>query len=571
MAKKNKHPYAGAGNKDITMGFNNGIQESMDKTSSDIASLNNNTMTLPQKQKAKTDSKGGTKLDDAGKQPDTTTETSEVVPEEESGHKSWAEMLEDDDLEKRIQDYERAGWDNLGYDDQRLYLDLVNESSKRSPADAYKKNRASNQNHANLMHNVLNYKSNYKNTSELAKSRDKTMKDLEGQEGKEKGTYGYLPAFLFGDFGNYKGASTGSTKKYHVLDSRTGESIGTTSQKNLNDWNKNWKTYLKENGLKLSEPDENGHVNLVDSDGRTLDTFDSKEEAESFVKNPYKLGELAEERFWVKDRDGNRMHAVSKEDAREQKKALNEMYAPERKKAWATFLHHMANSFGTGLLNSARALSDLEPNVQSSWAKELQKRIDGNNELYYNNEKEKSNSVRKLMELADMGVINLNNMNNENISRMKALYGEEFVRNLMNTLGKQEFEKLASTDMYKNWTPEQQKYYQQWSAMRGTAPVNETLLAIASGEKTFSDVARKWSTQTKNELAKMGIEVRIVEEAVNKAILENKMTQAQADVIKELVGEQLKAAELSNKRQIQQMATESANTLAKILDAAIPG
>ena len=225
------------------------------------------------------------------------------------------------------------------------------------------------------------------------------------------------------------------------------------------------------------------------------------------------------------------------------------MYAPERKKAWATFLHHMANSFGTGLLNSARALSDLEPNVQSSWAKELQKRIDGNNELYYNNEKEKSNGVRRLMELNDMGVINLNNMNNENIARMKAIYGEEFVRNLMNTLGKQEFERLASTDMYKNWTPEQQKYYQQWSAARGT----------------------KWSAQTKNELAKMGIEVRIVEEAVNKAILENKMTQAQADVIKELVGEQLKAAQLSNKRQIQQMATESANTLAKILDAAIPG
>ena len=537
----------------------------------DEASLGNDPKKL--KPKAKTDSKGGTKSGTSGaeKQPDTITETSEVVPEKESGHKSWAEMLEDDDLERRIQDYERTGWDNLDYDDQRLYLDLVNESSKRSPADAYKKNRASNQNHANLMHNVLNYKSNYKNTSELAKSRDKTMKDLEGQEGKEKGTYGYLPAFLFGDFGNYKGASTGSTKKYHVLDSRTGESLGTTSQKNLNDWNKNWKTYLKENGLKLSEPDENGHVNLVDSDGRTLDTFNSKEEAESFVKNPYKLGELAEERFWVKDRDGNRRQAVSKEDAREQKKALNEMYAPERKKAWATFLHHMVNSLGTGLLNNARAMSDLEPNVQSSWAKELQKRIDGNNELYYENEKGKSNSVRRLMELNDMGVINLNNLNNENIARMKLLYGEEFVRNLMNTIGKQEFEKLASTDMYKNWTPEQQKYYQQWSAARGTAPVNETLLAIASGEKTFSDVARKWSAQTKNELAKMGIEVRIVEEAVNKAILENKMTQAQADVIKELVGEQLKAAELSNKRQIQQMATESANTLAKILDAAIPG
>ena len=141
----------------------------------------------------------------------------------------------------------------------------------------------------------------------------------------------------------------------------------------------------------------------------------------------------------------------------------------------------------------------------------------------------------------------------------------------MNTLGKQEFEKLASTDMYKNWTPEQRKYYQQWSAGRGTAPVNDTLLAIASGDMTFSDVARKWSTQTKNELAKMGIEVHLVEEAVNKAILENKMTKAQADVIKELVGEQLKAAKISNNRQVQQMATESANTLAKILDSVIPG
>lgn len=537
----------------------------------DVASLGNDPKKLKSKAKQKKSGGTGKQESNSNTQPDTTTETSEVVPEKESGHKSWAETLEDDDLEKRIQDYERTGWDSLDYDDQRVYLDLVNESSRRSPADAYKKNRANNQNHANLMHNVLNYKSSYKNTSELAKSRDKAMKDLEGQEGKEKGTYGYLPAFLFGDFGNYKEASSGSDKRYHVLDSRTGESIGTTSQKNLNDWNKNWKTYLKENGLKLSEPDENGHVNLVDSNGRTVDTFNSKEEAENFVKNPYKLGELAEERFWVKDRDGNRHLAESKEDAEEQKKTLNEMYAPERKKAWATFFHHMANSFGTGLLNNARAMSDLEPNVQSSWAKELQNRLEGNNKLYYDRERGKDESIQKLRELADASMIDLNNLNNENIARMKAIYGEEFVRNLMNTIGKQEFEKLASTDMYKNWTPEQRKYYQQWSAARGTAPVNETLLAIASGEMTFSDVARKWSTQTKNELAKMGIEVRIVEEAVNKAILENKMTKAQADVIKELVGEQLKAAKISNNRQIQQMATESANTLAKILDSVIPG
>ena len=42
------------------------------------------------------------------------------------------------------------------------------------------------------------------------------------------------------------------------------------------------------------------------------------------------------------------------------------------------------------------------------------------------------------------------------------------------------------------------------------------------------------------------------------------------DVIKELVGEQLRNAKLTNDRQIQAMVSDSADSLAKVIDAIVP-
>ena len=53
--------------------------------------------------------------------------------------------------------------------------------------------------------------------------------------------------------------------------------------------------------------------------------------------------------------------------------------------------------------------------------------------------------------------------------------------------------------------------------------------------------------------------------------LQNRMTQAQVDVIRELVAEQLQAAKLGNAQKIQQMATSSVDSISKIIEALIPG
>ena len=49
------------------------------------------------------------------------------------------------------------------------------------------------------------------------------------------------------------------------------------------------------------------------------------------------------------------------------------------------------------------------------------------------------------------------------------------------------------------------------------------------------------------------------------------MTQAQVDVIKELVTEQLRAARLSNDVMVKDMITSSVDSVAKLVDAVMPG
>jgi hypothetical protein len=96
------------------------------------------------------------------------------------------------------------------------------------------------------------------------------------------------------------------------------------------------------------------------------------------------------------------------------------------------------------------------------------------------------------------------------------------------------------------------------------------MIALASGKVKAKDFANKWNTQTRLSLAEQGLDIQRLEKVVEDAALKNKMSKAQADVIKELVGEQLRAAKLGNNAKALEMATTSVDSLSKIIDAVVP-
>lgn len=518
----------------------------------DEASLGND----PKKLKPKA---GGKKPDksDGEKQPDYTP-TYETEPKVKGPYDDW----DDDQIEKQIQMLEKSGWNDRSYENNKQYQDLTNLAAQRHPEDAQKRTRAVGANHASLLHNVMNYTNNYQNTSELAKSRDKAMKDLKGQEGKGRPLFTPTMSLIAGEYGDARFATSGSDKRYHVLDSRTGKSIGTTSKTNLNDWNKNWETYLKENGLKLSEPDENGHVNLVDSNGWIADTFDSKEEAENFMKNPYKLGELAEEKHYVRYPGGRKQYFDSKEEAKAERKAENAARHPERMKAIGQWLTMLGQGAAAMIGNNILMNAGQAPSIKTLMGQELQNRLEGNNKLYYKNEEAKSDSVRKLMELADAGMIDLNNLTNEQMAMFQSAVGKKNADMIMDKIYNQQLEREAAMD-FDNWPTEIKEKYGKWKAtVPSSAVVDNRFMALLSGDTSVRKLGNLWNTKTKLELGKDKATLDHLEKVVEAARIQNHMSQAQADVIKELVAEQLKAAKLSNARAKQEMATATVDAIA---------
>jgi len=231
----------------------------------------------------------------------------------------------------------------------------------------------------------------------------------------------------------------------------------------------------------------------------------------------------------------------------------------------------MANSIGTSALNYASDMAGEGRPYKSIQQQEQEDRAKANQAMYYKNEEAKNDNVRKLVQMADAGMINLNNLTNEQMAMLIGAVGREKASQLINKLGNTQIDKFLAMDFAKNWDDETKNAYRSWMAQQGAGPANDLMIALASGKTTYQDVAKKWNTQTKYELAKNSVEYNALENALKEARLKTKMTEAQADVIRELVAEQLRAAKLSNNRQIQALATDSVNSVAKILDAVIPG
>ena len=433
------------------------------------------------------------------------------------------------EIRKEINALEMSKWDDSNPYARQRYQQLVNKAADHPDADSNDKDKAELVNTAWNLNNKKLYVSPYDEMRHSSEQRKAIEKSLKGGEGKERRLMGIIPSFLLGEYGNYKRSKIDKDEIYPIV-SPEGKTIGYMDKKDAEWYVNKENKKLGENDKKFSiGPKETTHYKI--SDGDTTYYFDDEQ------------------------------------SAKDKKKEIDKTNQPERLKAWGEFIYRLMNSISTNDMNLSSDLSGNGRPYQSIQQKDMESRLQGNNEMYYKNEMAKNDNIRKFVELADAGIINLNTLSNEQIATLGALIGKERVQQLISIAGKQEVQYMAATQMYKNWDKNQRDIYTKWLVTEGSGPANETFLSYANGELSASDLAKRYRMQ----LAKGGLEIKAVEEAVRKAGLENRMNQAQVDVIKELVAEQLKAAKLTNNQRIQEMATSSVDTFAKLIDAVLPG
>lgn len=384
-----------------------------------------------------------------------------------------------------------------------------------------------------------------------SKQRDDLESQITRGGGKERPIRGILPSFLLGDYGDISLASVKSNERYNIYEpdvspddtidmssvKKMKSDYSSSTKKQLKKINKDFARSIKDAGMTISKPDKDGKVYLIDRTGEKVYAFKSKKDANKYINSHYSLAGIHPSSTYRVKKGGESYGFGSKDEAKDYAKQLNRESRKERLGAWMEFLHRLSNSAITDLNNLNSDMAGEGRPYQSLHSQDMTQRLKSNNDMYYANEEGKNTNIR----------------------------------NLVNQLNQQNLDRVLSTDMYQNWSPDQRQAYMAWAATKGAGPSTELLLAIASGKTTADSVARKWNTRTKQELAKNSVELEALETAVKKALLDNRITEAQADVVRELVAEQLRSAKLTNNRQIQQMATSSVDSIAKIIDSIIPG
>lgn len=294
----------------------------------------------------------------------------------------------------------------------------------------------------------------------------------------------------------------------------------------------------------------------------------------------YELPKVVQDKQgWKLKYNGKDMLYKSEEEANAAKKELTERTKDERRNAWAQYLTHLGSGLGKGAIDflanaaswaaSGQLIGD-KLTGQSTWDKEINNRLEGNNKLYYDNESQKNSNIRRLVQLADEGVIKLTDLTNQEVALFISSMGKERAMQLLTSVGKNQIEKYLAMDWAKNWSQDLKNAYVSWAGSRGSGPANETFIALASGQTSLKDVANKWNTETKYSLAKDSKVLDQLDEAIKANQLTNKMTQAQVDVVKELVAEQLRAARLDNNARVKDMVTSSVDSVAKLVGAVVP-
>ena len=423
-----------------------------------------------------------------------------------------------------------------------------------------------------LLHDPDNYKDNYQAIIDTAGKRGIAEDMLSGSEGKEKGLYGIIPSFLMGDYGNYHLPKHETTKRYKLRDSITGEVIddgqGATANE-LKKLNEKIAQDRKERGWTFVNGRDGG-FDVIDMKGNVIEHFDNEKDAKKYLNGWYELSDdVASESHYV-SYNGKKMRYDTKEEAEQAKKELSKATRGDRAKAWAQFLYRLGDSTFTNAVNNASDFAGEGRPLKSLHSQEMNQRMASNNQLYYKNEEAKNDTVRKLMQLADAGMIDLNNLTNEQMATFIGAIGKEKASQIINTLKKQELDKFMAMEYWNGWTDDQRNALSAWFAQSGQGPQTDSMIALASGKVKAKDFANKWNTQTRLSLAEQGLDIQRLEKVVEDAALKNKMSKAQADVIKELVGEQLRAAKLGNNAKALEMATSSVDSLSKIIDAVVP-
>ena len=480
--------------------------------------------------------------------------------------KGWT----DDDLEHRIKLFEAKGWDDRTFDNTQEYLSLVNEALRRDPNNPDKQARADINKNSYLQHNKLFYNHGYQDIIDSSKLRSKAEDALSKSEGRNKPIMGILPEFLTKEYGNPWWATSKKNSRYKVLKNGkefgpyVGEPLSKKQIKRLNDAEKE---ALKRQGYYIWK-DPDGKYLVLDKHNVIQGEFKNEKAAEKWF-DQISAGDESGSTYTVTDTDGSKWAANSEREAKNLRKTFNDLSAPERKKAWGQFLYRMLDSITTNNLNYVSNVAGQGMPYKSVHQKDIEDRLSKNNEMYYKNEGDKNSNIRKLMAMADAGMIDLNNLTNEQIAMMSGLYGQETIKQLVSTLGKQKLAKQAAQDLA-SWPSDLRDIYLGWRGLEGAPVADKQLMALLAGETSSKELGNIWRTETKLELSKMGINVQQLEQAVEQARINNKMSRAQADVVKELVAEQLKAAQLSNAKITQSMVTESANAIANIISQFIP-
>ena len=426
-----------------------------------------------------------------------------------------------------IEDHTNMG--GVSTSTSRRYQELTKELADIT-GDAADKAKAVAAENAALGRNPVLYKNPYDAISESANNRKRAEEVTKNMEGHPKAIRGILPDFLAGDYGNYHKAKIVQKEYYDVYDDK---------------------------GELVTGP--------VDKEAAEIMIDRAKYDNLEYQMKP----NPEYTKYYVYDNNG-RIYGASRseKEADYMKNDLDEETKAERKRAWAELLGRSLNSFATANINSANDVLG-QANVQSLHQQDLEDRIKSNNELYYKNELAKNENIRNLTKLSDEELAKIVGNSNNNVALLTYLIGEKRVNNIMDILGKQELEQSAAQAMAK-WTPEQKNAYYTWTALVNDRDINDKLAGLISGKTSMDYYANLWKKQTNIKLAKDSAELQALEKAIEAAGLQNKLTTAQVDVIRELVAEQLQAAKLSNAQTIQQMATSSVDSLAKVIDAIIP-
>lgn len=424
-----------------------------------------------------------------------------------------------------------------------------------------------------LLHDPDNYKDNYQAIIDTAGKRGIAEDLLSGSEGKERGLYGIIPSFLMGDYGNYHLPKYETYKRYKLRDSITGELIddgqGATPAQ-LKRLNEQIAKDRKERGWAITTARDGGYDVISPKTGEVIEHFDNEKDAKKYLNGWFELSDEVADEQHVVSYNGKKMVYDTKEEAEKAKKELAKATRGDRAKAWAQFLYRLGDSAFTNAVNNASDFAGEGRPLKSLHSQEMNQRMASNNQLYYKNEEAKNDTVRKLMQLADAGMIDLNNLTNEQMATFIGAIGKEKASQIINTLKKQELDKFMAMEYWNGWTDDQRNALSAWFAQSGQGPQTDSMIALASGKVKAKDFANKWNTQTRLSLAEQGLDIQRLEKIVEDAALKNKMSKAQADVIKELVGEQLRAAKLGNNAKALEMATTSVDSLSKIIDAVVP-